>query len=172
MWEAQPGLTVQAMRNLLLIAAVTTLVGGAAPIAGAKTAPLRQAGSTVDHGRAGGTWTAWKVKGVQVGLRLSAVTFANFSPEWTEGHSFDSRIGLKCKSRYRGVYVNGFRSARVLKDPLTVGVPVSVTVPRLSARCLPPAKYVGYSFIGGVVKPYFHSLYSARFAGTGTPNLG
>ncbi len=109
---------------------------------------------------------------MQVGLRLSAVTFVDFSAEWFEGHSFTSRIGLKCKSRYRGVYINGFRSAVVVKNPLTPGVPVSVTVPRQSARCLPPAKYVGYSFIGGVVKPYFHPQYDARFAGTGTSVLG
>jgi hypothetical protein len=55
----------------------------------------------------------------------------------------------------------------VLLPSVTAGVPLSVKVPGVSARCLPPSKYVGFYFLGLVIKPYFHPQYVARFAGTG-----
>ena len=156
------------MSRLSLIAVVASLAGVLAPAAGAKTVPIRHPGESVDHGRARATWTAWKVRGVQVGVRLSAVTVSAFTSEWTEGHSFDARIGLKCRyPTAKKIVTPGKRGKRVLLASIAAGAPVSLRVPGVSARCLAPSKYVGFYFLGLIIKPYFHPQYMARFAGNG-----
>ena len=156
------------MRVLPLVAVVAALVAVGAPAAEARTVPIRHAGEGIDHGRAGATWTAWKVRGVQVGVRLSAVAVAGFMSEWTEGHAFDARIGLKCKyPTAKTIVTPGARGKRVLVPAVVAGTPVSLKVPGVSARCLAPSKYLGFSFLGLVVRPYFHPDYIARFAGSG-----
>lgn len=156
------------MRALPVLAVTAALTAALAPGAAAKTVQIRHPGETVDHGRAGATWTAWKVRGVQVGIRLSAVSVAGFTTEWTEGHALNARIGLRCKyPTVKQVVGPGALGKRVLLPSVTAGVPLSVKVPGVSARCLPPSKYVGFYFLGLVIKPYFHPQYVARFAGSG-----
>jgi len=156
------------MRTLALLAVTAALAAALAPVAGAKTVSIRHPGETADHGRAGATWTAWKVRGVPVGVRLSAITVAGFTTEWTEGHALNARIGLRCKyPTVKKVVEPGAVGKRVLVPSVTAGVPLSIKVPGLSARCLAPSKYVGFSFLGLVIKPYFHPQYVARFAGSG-----
>jgi hypothetical protein len=78
------------------------------------------------------------------------------------------RIGLKCKyPTGKRIVTPGYRGPRVLRSSVVAGTPISLKIPGVSARCLAPSKYLGFYFLGAVIKPYFHPEYVARFAGTG-----
>ena len=155
------------MRVLPLVAVVAALVAVGAPAAEARTVPIRHAGEGIDHGRAGATWTAWKVRGVQVGVRLSKISVSGFTSQWTEGHGLYARIGVRCRYPRVKNPVTPSYTGPATRVAASAGAPISTTVAGMSARCLAPSRYLGAYFIGLVLRPDFHPWYVARFAGTG-----
>lgn len=155
------------LRATLLLPLVVLAV--AAPAAAAKSVPIRggDGSSGPAFGHAGATWTAWKVHGRQVGVRLSKTSVTGFTSQWTEGHSLMARIGLRCRYPTVKRAVTPGYSGPITRVTVTAGAPVSTTVAGMSARCLAPSRYLGVYFIGLILKPDFHPAYVARFAGTG-----
>lgn len=156
------------VRRVPLLLSLTALLT-VAPGAAAKTVPIRAGDGTSGpaFGRAGATWKPWKVRGVQVGVRLSKVSVSGFTSQWTEGHSLLARIGLRCRYPTLKRPVTPGYSGPIARITVTAGVPVTTTVPGMSARCLAPSKYVGTYFLGLILKPDVHPAYVARLAGTG-----
>lgn len=161
------------VRRVPLLLSLTALLT-VAPGAAAKTVPIRAGDGTSGpaFGRAGATWKPWKVRGVQVGVRLSKVSVSGFTSQWTEGHSLMARIGVRCRyPRVKSPVTPGY-AGPVARVTVTAAVPISTTVPGTSARCLAPSRYLGVYFIGLVLTPDFHPAYVARFAGTGVVPSG
>lgn len=158
------------VRHLVVILTAVAALGLAvASTAAARTVPIRGGDGTTGpaYGRAGATWTAWKIRGVQVGIRLGRVSVAGFTSQWTEGHSLIARVGLRCRYPSMKRPVTPGYPGPTVRVSATAGVPLSATVPGVSARCLAPSRYVGVSFLGLVLKPDVHPAYVARLAGAG-----
>lgn len=156
-------------RHLAPFAVALCVLGLAVPAAGARTVPIRGGDGTAGpaYGRAGATWKAWKVRGVQVGVRLGTIRVSGFTSQWTEGHSLLARIGLRCRYPTLKRPVTPGYQGPIVRVSATAGVPLSTTVPGFAARCLAPSRYVGVTFVGLALKPDVHPAYVARLAGTG-----
>ncbi len=170
---ARAGTYLQVMLRVLLLLSLVALLT-VAPGAAAKTVSIRAGDGTSGptFGRAGATWKPWKVRGVQVGVRLSKISVSGFTSQWTEQHTLSARIGLRCRyPTVKSPVTPGYHGpfARVA---VTAGVAISTTVPGMASRCLAPSRYLGVYFIGLALKPDFNPAYVARFAGTGTVPSG
>jgi len=150
---------------LLSLVALLTVAPGAA----AKAVPIRAGEGTSGpaFGSASATWKPWKVRGVQVGVRLSKISVSGFTSQWTEGHGLYARIGVRCRYPRVKNPVTPSYTGPATRVAASAGAPISTTVAGMSARCLAPSRYLGAYFIGLVLRPDFHPWYVARFAGTG-----
>ncbi|MEI2702833.1 MAG: hypothetical protein V9E83_10580 [Baekduia sp.] len=166
------------MRCLIPLSSLTVLLVLAAAPAGAKTAPLLRDGDPAAHGSAIGSVTPVRVKGKQVGVKLSKVAIKDFSTEWTELHSFFTVVAITCRPRkVKGYkrppdFTSSMKGTRVDQEAAVGGL-VSLVVPGVTYRCVAPSTFLRLSFAGVQVKPAFHSVfYTGRVAGSGPNSTG
>lgn len=166
------------MRFVRVIPVLLILVAAPASAASAKTVPLKREGDSNSHGSATGTVTALKVKGKQVGVKLSKVTVRNFATEWTDYHSFYTVVTIKCRPpKVKGykqppAFISGMKSKAVVQL-VTVGGLVSLDVPGVSYKCVRPSTFQGFSFAGVDIRPSLQNLwYYGRIGGSGPWSAG